>query len=260
MKREGSLPADLGSLFQGLQDKLLADLGVSRSVLEHPTAKGDATEVDWRRALRRLPKRYRVTRGFVVDADSLVSDWIDLVVYDRQYSPLLFEHSGQYYVPAESVYAVFEVKQVLNRSTVEYAAGKAASVRKLRRTSVEIPHAGGVYPAKKPFPILAGILATESAWSPPLGNPFERLLKALGSEERLDFGCALRHGSFEVFQGPDDGAAPAVRVGSAKNAFLEFFLTLFRRLQLLGTVPAMDVDEWARRAVQASPRRTGKGK
>jgi hypothetical protein len=95
---------------------------------------------------------------------------LDLVIYDRQYSPLLFNQDGALYVPAESVYAVLEVKPELDKGTVEYAGKKAASVRALKRTSVPVPHAGGVFEPRKLFEILAGIVALESSWKPPFGD------------------------------------------------------------------------------------------
>jgi hypothetical protein len=57
-------------------------------------------------------------------------------------------------VPAESIYAVFEVKQELNLDTIVDAAAKALSVRRLRKTTVASPHAGGKYPPKLPLKIL----------------------------------------------------------------------------------------------------------
>jgi hypothetical protein len=56
-----------------------------------------------------LPSRYQVSKGFVVDSDSMRSEQIDVIIHDRVFSPLLWEDGGYMYVPAESVYAVFEV-------------------------------------------------------------------------------------------------------------------------------------------------------
>ena len=58
-------------------------------------------------------------------------------------------------IPAESVYAVFEAKQAANAGLVAYAQEKVASVRRLHRTSLPIPYAKGVYPAKPLFRSLA---------------------------------------------------------------------------------------------------------
>jgi hypothetical protein len=93
-------------------------LQTERRVSTHPGAKEDSAQLNWKAMLDdHLPSRYRVAKGFVIDSHGGVSDEIDLVVYDRQYSPLLFNRDGILYVPAESVYAVLEVKQQLDKGT-----------------------------------------------------------------------------------------------------------------------------------------------
>jgi hypothetical protein len=112
--------------------------------------------------------RYQVETAHVVDSEGAFSDQIDVVVFDRQYSPFIFRFQAQIIIPAESVYAVFEAKQAINATQVDYAQKKVATVRRLHRTSLPIPHAGGTY-APKPLPaILGGLLTFESDWSPPL--------------------------------------------------------------------------------------------
>ena len=81
-----------------------------------------------------LPQRYQAATAHVVDSQGQFSDQIDVVIFDRQYSPFIFKFEGQVIVPAESVYAVFEAKQVINAEQVKYAQDKAESVRKLART------------------------------------------------------------------------------------------------------------------------------
>lgn len=59
-------------------------------------------------------------------------------------------------------YAVFEIKQNLNKDHMEYAQEKAESVRSLIRSSAPIQHAGGQYKPKPLHEILAGVLTTKS--------------------------------------------------------------------------------------------------
>ncbi len=237
---------DLRQLFLGLQRELEAKLGTTRAIVGHPGAKGAATEVHWQEMLSSfLPERYRVSKGFVVDARGRRSDEIDLIVHDRQYSPFLLPFEGAVHVPAESVYAVIEVKQDISKEHLEYAGGKAASVRGLERTSVKISHAGGTYPPKPPSLILAGFLSLESSWSPGLGDAFREHLKALSGDRSIDLGCVLHHGAFER---PRDGS---VRTSDADTALVWFFVTFVRRLQGLGTVPALDLEAYLR-GIEAS--------
>jgi hypothetical protein len=238
---------DISQLFLSTQKKLAASLQAGRDSLPHPSAKGDAAELDWLGMLTaHLPARYTASKAFVLDCKGAVSDQIDVVVHDRQYSPLLFNHNEQLFLPAESVYAVFEVKQDLDKGTVEYAREKAASVRLLHRTTTAIPHAGGTYKAKEPLAVLAGLLSLDSSWSPPLGQPLEQHVCALPAIERLDLGCILMHGAFEALYPSSQGEEITFRRSTPGTALIAFFLCLLRRLQALGTVPAIDLEQYAK--------------
>jgi hypothetical protein len=122
----------------------------------HPVTKGDASESVWLELLKTyLPKRYQAAKATVVDSAGVFSDQIDVVVFDRQYSPFIFHYQAQTVIPAESVYAVFEAKQSIDTGQVAYARKKVASVRRLHRTSLPIPHAGGIF-SPKPLPHILG--------------------------------------------------------------------------------------------------------
>lgn len=236
---------EIRKLFAALRIQLEGKLEAGRQATVHPGEKGEAAELDWRGMLRdHLPWRYKVSKAHVVDSDGNNSDSIDVVVHDRQYSSLIFKLGETVYVPAESVYAVFEVKQELSKENVEYAGAKAASVRKLQRTSVRIPHAGGEYAPKRPFTILAGILCLESSWKPPLGDAFETCLSKLPEEAHLNLGCALRHGAFEFSL--SSTSKPQIEKSAPEAALLFFYLRLLKRLQELATVPAVDYLRYGR--------------
>ena len=218
---------------------MLANLSASE-VFEHPTSCGAATEQQWVKLFNRyLPQRYRATNAFIVDADGKRSRQIDIAVYDHFYSPLLFHHDSGPHVPAESVYAVFEVKQTLSAKWLADAGHKAASVRRLRRTSAPLLSAGSLYPPKAPFPILAGVLSLDAVWAGPFPERVSALLRRLRAEERLDLGCSLRQGAFEV-------SGSAVHFSKPEEALISFVLCLLRRLQGMGAAPAIDLDEYAR--------------
>jgi hypothetical protein len=126
---------DLEKAFAIKQTQLLADLGAAEAV-RHPSDKGDISEGSWRNMLTKLlPRRYGVSMATVVDCLGGKSDAIDVVIHDRHFSPLVFWQDDVMYVPAESVYAVFECKPALNKDLLLYGSGKADSVRKLHRTS-----------------------------------------------------------------------------------------------------------------------------
>ena len=233
---EWSLPV----LLAGLHDEIERRLDTARRAFAHPGTKGDASESVWLELFQTyLPKRYQAATAHVVDSKGTFSDQIDVVVFDRQYSPFIFRYLGQTIIPAESVYAVFEAKQAANAAHVRYAREKIASVRRLHRTSLPIPHAGGTYPAK-PLPrILGGLLTFESEWSPALGPAFEIALGGGNADDHLDLGCIAAHG---IFCRDATGAYNFKPKGKPATAFL---LELIAQLQGSATVPMIDVRAYA---------------
>jgi len=224
---------------------MIAQLSTNRENIIHPGTKGDASELRWLEMLQSyLPKRYQVEKAFVLDCDGNLSEQIDLVIFDRQYSPFLFNQDGALYVPAESVYGVLEVKQDLGKDELDYAGGKAASVRRLRRTSAPIPYAGGVYPPKALSHILAGIVTLGCSWTPPLRSSFKSAVAGLSLKCRIDLGCAIQYGSFNITY--SDNGNLVIDTSEEGESLIFFFLHLLARLQQLATVPMLDVNEYAK--------------
>lgn len=227
---------ELLDLYQSTQARMCAELETARANTHGPTSGGTA-ELAWIEFLREhLPHRYAVDTAFVIDSYGKASDQIDIVVYDRQYTPRIQDHRGVIWLPAESVYAVLEVKPALNAANVKYAANKAASVRRLTRTSLPIKHAGGEFPAVPLPPILAGVLADTSGWSKPLDEKLPPLLEPLALEGRLDIGCCADSAAFDVTY---EGGA-IVEASSVDFGLVYFLVKFVGRLQALGTVPAID--------------------
>jgi hypothetical protein len=235
---------DLKKIFMNLQRQMISRLSANSKIINHPTAKGDASELNWIKMLNTyLPKRYKVDKAFVLDHEGILSEQIDLVIYDHQYSPFLFYQDNALYIPSESVYAVFEIKQNINKDVIEYAGKKAESVRKLKRTSASIPHAGGRFAPKKPFKILAGVLSLGCDWKPPFGDGLEHVLNGLKEKQRIDLGCCLRSGGFEAKY---NGRYIKLEKSEYNDALIFFFLRLLDRLQKLATVPAMDISKYGK--------------
>ena len=229
----------LTELFAALQSAMIAETSVSNA-LKHPIDKGDNSEQNWINWFNHyFPQRYKAAKATIIDSKGCTSDQIDLVLYDAQYSYLVFNEKGTLYIPAESVYAVFEIKQNLNKVNMEYAGKKAESVRKLYRTSAEITYAGGKYPPKRLHRILSGILTTRSGWREPYGKPFRKCIATYSELQQIDCGCTLTAGSF--FYNYDDNV---LRKGDKEDSLVFFFLQLLILLQSMGTVPAIDLAEY----------------
>jgi hypothetical protein len=234
----------LGRMLKRVHTELCTRLELARETLDHPTSKGTESEDAWIKLFRDyLPRRYDVHRAFVIDSKGAVSHQMDIVVHDRQFSPFVLNADNGYHVPAESVYAVLEVRQTMNAGNVEYASTKVASVRKLHRTSLPIRHAGGEYPAKTPHHILGGLVTLDNDWKPPFGDPFREAVVKNPVEGRLDIGCAAKHGGFEVKYAPNE--PPAVAAEKSDAALALFLLRFISRLQGIATVPCIDVLAYA---------------
>lgn len=251
---------DLRELFNGLQTQMLASLNVDRVFIEHPGSKGDATEQRWIDFLRTyLPDRYKVDKAIVIDSTGNVSEQMDIVIYDAIYTPFIFNQDGFMYIPAESVYAVFEVKQDV-KGYIDYAAQKVESVRRLKRTSVEMVNSGRRTSARPLTKIIGGILTTTSSYSGT--ETVSKQLKELKGYQTLDLGCLCDTGSFHV----DYKETRPDGIDQTKNEFIEqvyesrevneiifsdkkvslftFFLQLVSYLKSIGTVPAIDINAY----------------
>lgn len=247
---------DLRGAFLSKQTALEASYSGIRAATQHPGTIGDEAEADWVEILRDfLPNRYQVGPIFAVDHTGARSDQIDLAVYDQQYSPQWFgTHKGVRFVPAESVYAAFEIKPDLTAEHLTYAQNKIASVRNLQRTSAAIVHAGGKFGAINPDfkPIIGGILATRTGWAGRDATiaQLNARLPALGQPDSLNIGIALDTVAFDYTPDLDDGdeamefhAAPR-SFSDPGNQLIHLAIRLFRQLQALGTVLALDLRQY----------------
>jgi hypothetical protein len=128
----------------------------------------------------------------------------------------------------------------MNANVIEYAQEKIASVRRLYRTSLPIPYAGGTYPAKPLSHIVGGLLSFESDWQPALGGPLMEALTRSDCNGRLDLGCVASHGTFELY------AEAGYVFKAEKKPATAFLLELTSRLQDAGTVPMIDIRAYAK--------------
>lgn len=256
---------DLKELFHGLQEQMQTSLNVNRTFIEHPSSKGDATEHHWINFLRTyLPDRYKVDKAIVIDSTGNVSEQMDIVIYDAIYTPFIFKQDDFMYIPAESVYAVFEVKQDV-KGHIEYAAQKVESVRKLKRTSIGMVASGRNTIARPLTKIIGGILTTTSSY---IGNDtVKKQLKELAGLQTLDLGCLCDTGSFYVDYNETvpEGIDPTNNVNDNRRyieqvynsreineikfsdkdvSLFTFFLQLVSYLKSIGTVPAIDINAY----------------
>ncbi len=260
---------DLSGLFNNLQAQMLAQLNTNREFILHSGSKGDSLENVWIEWLRKyLPNRYCVDKAIVVDCNGDLSHQLDLVIYDQQYTPFVFTQNGIYYIPAEGVYAVFEVKpdlqgKVGDDNFFEYAGKKVESVRKLKRTSVPIINAGKEVSARPLTKIIGGILSSTNSFTHSNNDTITSHLKNLMGLQTLELGCAADYGNFTVsYKGEEDLTQEdfhkrindyyetrefeEVIFSEPDTSLVAFFLQLTRYLQQsIGTVAAIDLNSYA---------------
>jgi hypothetical protein len=229
-------------VFDELHKLIETRLTAARRAFAHPVAKGDASESAWLAIFNEyLPKRYRAEKAFAVDSDGRFSQHLDIVIFDRQYTPFIFTHEGQHVIPAESIYAVFEAKQTIDAGNINYAMEKVESARTLTRTSLTIPTANGPANAKEPHRILGGFLALDSDWKPALGDSLHKALMSTKCKAgQLDLGCIASHGIFTRI------AEDRYQITPKGKPATTFLLELVSQLQSLATVPMVDIRAYAK--------------
>jgi hypothetical protein len=242
---------DIAAAFRNKQTAMRASFLAIRDVTSHPTTIGDRGEADWVALIRDfLPTRYAVGPIFAVDHRGAMSQQIDAAVYDTHFSPQWFGAAGGVrFVPVESVYAVFEVKPEFNSKYIAEARKKVASVRSLERTSADVVHKGGVYVRSEIDlqPIIGGILTTRRGledWEKKLTET----QPGQDAEGFLNIGICLDAFAFDYTPTRNGDAIKTELVTSVDgNQLIHFAIRLFRQLQAVGSVPAVDMTKYEAR-------------
>ncbi len=263
---------ELKNLFESLQFQMLAQLSTNREFIEHPGSKGDSLEQTWIEWLRKyLPNRYCIDKAIIIDHEGSLSDQIDLVIYDQQFTPFVLSQNGIHYIPAEGVYAVFEVKPDLNGSIdingnsgsyIEYAGLKIASVRKLKRTTTYIIDRGRKHDPRPLTKIVGGVLASTNTIKKL--ETLENKFKNANGLSSIDMGCVADYGSFIIdYDGAEDPNTTdfnqrisdyylnrrikGYKYSNENSSLITFFFQLTRYLQQsIGTVAAIDLNAYSK--------------
>lgn len=224
----------------GVEQEFLATLMQTRRAITHDSTLGDAVEDAWTSLLRRyLPNRYCVAKAFAIDHQGRATEQLDCLIYDAHFTPSLFGRDHHLYVPAEAVYATFEIKQSVTAAHLQAAARKARSVRALKRTSAPIPWASGVNPPKPVLPIISGLLAMTASWEDGLGRAFLRQLERWSDQAELDFVLTAKAGFCDRFT-----TDRAPRVITGRGALIRGLFRLLEALREKATVTAIEWDRY----------------
>lgn len=269
---------ELKSLFASMQNQMSAQLSTNRDNITHSTSKGDALENAWIEWLRKyLPNRYSVDKAIVIDYEGAISQQMDIVIYDNWFTPFIFTQNGFHYIPAEGVYAVFEVKPDISASSdgkhnIDYAGEKIESVRVLKRDAANFINGGQKFPPRPLTKILGGILTSTKSGDRNNNNTLDKHFKQQSVLKGIDIGCVADYGSFYIdYKSPnktnergkdstgeisEPGLKPYFeyyrerefvnsKFSSPENSFVTFFMQLTRHLQQsIGTIPAINLNKY----------------
>lgn len=259
---------NLSHLFAGLQSQMTSQLNTNRKYITHPGAKGDSLENAWIDWLRKyLPNRYSVDKAIIIDSNGNTSHQIDVVIYDNWFTPFIFSQNGFHYIPAEGVYAVFEVKPDVSKESdgktnIEYAAEKIESVRKLKRTTTSIISVGQKHDPRGLTKIVGGILTSTKSGARKNNKTLIKHIKSQKGLKSIDFGCIADYGSFYVDYDKEEDLKiknlerryrqyylrrefKEVHFSKEENSLVTFFMQLTRYLQqAIGTVQAINLQTY----------------
>lgn len=135
-------------VFASVTRKLLQEFNETEKVLPLPLDRGAQREEAVREFLReKLPRRYGVSKGFIVSSDGVQSEQCDVIIYDAHTSPVFYSNVDQEVFPVETVYAVIQVKSRLTPTELDNAIKNIASFKLMPRedvTSVPVGPVGGI--------------------------------------------------------------------------------------------------------------------
>ena len=191
---------------------------------------------------------------------------MDIVIYDNWFTPFIFNQNGFYYIPAEGVYAVFEVKpdiqgNVGDNNYIEYAGEKIESVRVLKREAASFINGGHKSPPRPLTKIVGGILCSTNTFTHRNNDTITGHLQSLNNLQSIDLGCIADYGSFYIDYNPNAEITTAgqgaylefysnrkfnkIKFSNADHSFVTFFMQLTRYLQqAIGTIPAINLNAY----------------
>jgi len=101
--------------------------------LIHPGEYGVYREKVVTKFLRNfLPKNYEIATGFVVNNVDKITTQCDLIIYNKDLTPLISDYNNQEFYTAETVLSIGEIKSKLNKTQFKDALNKLARNKKIK--------------------------------------------------------------------------------------------------------------------------------
>lgn len=86
-----------------------------------------------------IPQKFDIGNGFLISSNNEVSTQCDIIVYDKNITPLIQSNENQTFYPVETVVCVGEIKSILSKVDFIDAINKLARIKKIK-SNIEFPN------------------------------------------------------------------------------------------------------------------------
>lgn len=241
---------NIKQLFKNVSAKLMQEFQETEETLNFPPDRGGQREEAIRKFLNeKLPRRYGISKGFVVSHEGIQSDQCDVIIYDADTSPIFYTDVNQEILPIESVYAVIQVKSRLTPTSLDKAIKNIKSFKQIPRKgviSVPLGPGGGISIGySQPINRKIGVLMSYSLGSPYDSKTIDEVstkiiekVKGESINDRIDFICIVDKGVIVPVKQQDqtlmisifDDTADIKMIGDAENSMGLSFVVLLSTL------------------------------
>ncbi len=215
----------LAEIMAATTQSLRAGFAELKASFSHDTSKGAGGEALVAQFLqKRLPGQVGATAGQVIDSTGQMSRQVDVVLYDRARTPMLFTSPNGHdqLIPVEGVLAVVEVKTHLTKAMLPAILENCRSVKLLKRTAYFPRSLNSTYRIYDQdwidFPIYYSVFAAKA------DNMYAGELNELQYDsplhERIDSVCYLDRGTNLNVSLPDVHGAPQVSATASSGSGL----------------------------------------
>ncbi len=197
---ETSFP--LHDLMLSVAKKMESDFAAKTALINHSLTKGEAREKVVKDFLSEyLPETYEIGTGEIVDTYGNTSQQTDLIIFDRLNCPKLIQYGDIRVYPTEGVYAVIEVKSMLDKNSLKDSILNIQKTKSLKKTA---------YYPKRPgsctwslygktydyFPTMGYVFAFDSMNISALAKELDKfnIENNIPPEHQIDAICILRNG------------------------------------------------------------------
>ncbi len=205
----------LAAVMAATRQTLQAEFAELKAAFTHNTPKGAGGEALVAQFLqRRLPEQIRCTAGQVIDSTGAISRQVDVVLYDRARTPMLFSSPNGHdqLIPVEGVLAVIEVKTHLTKAMLPGIMENCRSVKRLKRTAYFDQPRSPTYRLYDQdwtdFPIYYSVFAAKT--DNMHAGDINEMQYGNALHERMDSLCYLDRGSNLNVSVPDIYASPQI--------------------------------------------------